>query len=158
MYCCTWGFRNTIVWVFNCDLKFKVGIASRETTRLLTLRQFLGVKCVTSQSQAIFRRIYKQLYAGPEQAFHAAYLRTHSSHPCCHERSGWGAPKLTLPPGAGNPRYATAWPAEKCSVISKSARVPHLRNPGNNEWNNRRPRHEQNIQFFHSCQRTYKVL
>jgi len=43
--------------VFNRDLKCKVGIASRETIRFLTLRQLmiprfkgLDIKCVTSQS------------------------------------------------------------------------------------------------------------
>jgi len=45
--------------------------------------------------------------AGLESAFDAPLFPTHSSHLCCHERVGWGAPKLSLPPGAGNPRYAT---------------------------------------------------
>jgi len=36
--------------VFNRDLKFEVGIASCETIRFSTLRQFLDVKWVTSQS------------------------------------------------------------------------------------------------------------
>ena len=32
---------------------------------------------------------------------------THSSHLCSQEHAGWGVPKLSLPPGVGNPRYAT---------------------------------------------------
>ena len=40
MYYCSWECRNTTVWVFNRDRKFKVGIASRETIRL-TLRQLM---------------------------------------------------------------------------------------------------------------------
>ena len=53
------------------------------------------------------RNQYTQAIAGPESAFDAPLFPTHSSHLYCHERAG-GAPKLSLPPGAGNPTYATA--------------------------------------------------
>jgi len=37
--------------VFDCDLKFKVGIASRETIRFLTLRQLMIAKIQRSWRQ-----------------------------------------------------------------------------------------------------------
>jgi len=88
MYYCRWECRNTTVWVFNRDRKFKVGIASRETIRFLTLRQLIvskiwriDVKCVMLQSYANFQ-------VGPDSALDAAYFPTHFSHLSCHERSG----------------------------------------------------------------------
>jgi len=38
-------------WVFDCDLKFKVGIASHETIRFLTLRQLMIAKIQRSWRQ-----------------------------------------------------------------------------------------------------------
>jgi len=63
--------------VFNRDLKFKVGIASRETIRFLTLRQLMISKTQRSwrksvTSYEIFRPVYKQLHAGQETTFDAS--------------------------------------------------------------------------------------
>ena len=46
--------------------------------------------------------------AGSESAFDAPLFPTHSSQVCCQERAGWGRQNWVCPPGAGNPRYATA--------------------------------------------------
>ena len=51
LYYCSRECRYKTVWVFNRDRKFKVGIASRETIRFLTLRQSMVSKIQRSWRQ-----------------------------------------------------------------------------------------------------------
>jgi len=64
-----------------------------------------------------------QAIAGPESAFDTPLLPTHSSHRCCHEPAEWGgAPKLSLPPGAGKPQVRNCQEHRASKVYGSHAR------------------------------------
>jgi len=62
-----------------------------------------------------------QAIAGPESAFDAPFV-PYSFFASLLPRTGWvgGAPKLSLPPGAGNPRYATDQQPPKSATVYDS--------------------------------------
>jgi len=79
---------------------------------------------VTSQSHEVIRRIYKQLRSPNKlttpftpNSFFAFMLPL---------TGGWGASKLTLSPGAGNPTYSTAcmstnvWEKRYCTSMRRN--------------------------------------
>jgi len=113
MYCCSCEYRNTTVRVFNRDLKYKVGIS--ETIRFLTLRQL-----IISKLQWHRRQIHDVTVIWNDQmglvtticGARVSFWRpvtTNTLFASTLPRTGWvGAPKLTLSPGAGNPRCTTA--------------------------------------------------
>jgi len=116
--CCysSWECRNTAVWVFNRDLKFRVEIASRETIRFfLTLRQL-----IISKIQWYWHQIHDVIViwnfqtgqettaCGARVSFRRPLLTTNPLFASTLPWTDWvGAPNLTLSPGAGNPRCAT---------------------------------------------------
>jgi len=109
MYYCSWECRNTTVWVLNRDRKFKVGIASRETIRFLTLRQLMVSKIQRSWRQMRDFTVICNFQAGIETTKCRARfsfrrrLTPNSLFASKLPRKVWGeAPKLTLPPGVGS--------------------------------------------------------